>query len=348
MSFRDNLIHLRATHNMTQEQLAMMLGVSRQAVTKWESDRSYPEMDKLIKMCQIFDCTLDELVQGDLTGRQAPQASPSNPSTPPADVFDYDKTMRTFGLKIAFGVAAFIMGTALAMPFLSEDGPTLAPILGITDNVAAALGTFIILLGIAAGLALIIPASLARAQFVRAHPFIEDFYTSEDKTKARASFAYQLVGGILCIFVGVSLVILFGSYETSTLGVTLMLACVSIGVAFIVNGSMTLGRINIENYNRSAAEDMEEAEFEAAPIAEEHKGRLRRTRTTDKRIGAICGTIMILATAIALLLLFVPFANGTVDSYSSGLVAFFWLPWPIGGLLCGIVALLMKAFEPKE
>ena len=44
MSFRDNLIHLRAVNNMTQEQLAMLLGVSRQSVTKWESEKSYPEM----------------------------------------------------------------------------------------------------------------------------------------------------------------------------------------------------------------------------------------------------------------------------------------------------------------
>lgn len=58
---------MRATRNMTQEQLAVQLDVSRQSVTKWESERSYPEMDKLLKMCDLFDCTLDELVQGDLT-----------------------------------------------------------------------------------------------------------------------------------------------------------------------------------------------------------------------------------------------------------------------------------------
>lgn len=37
---------------MTQEQLAMMVGVSRQSVTKWEAERAYPEMDKLLKLCQ--------------------------------------------------------------------------------------------------------------------------------------------------------------------------------------------------------------------------------------------------------------------------------------------------------
>lgn len=70
MSFRDNLQHLRATRNLTQEQLAMLLGVSRQSVSKWEAERAYPEMDKLLKLCDLFGCTLDELVSGDLTGRR--------------------------------------------------------------------------------------------------------------------------------------------------------------------------------------------------------------------------------------------------------------------------------------
>ena len=75
MSFRDNLQYLRATHSMTQEQLAMMVGVSRQSVTKWEAERAYPEMDKLLKLCQIFDCTLDDLVTGDLTARSEEHTS---------------------------------------------------------------------------------------------------------------------------------------------------------------------------------------------------------------------------------------------------------------------------------
>lgn len=85
MSFRDNLQHLRATRNMTQEQLAMLLGVSRQTVTKWEAEKSNPEMDKLIDMCRIFDCTLDDLVRGDLTDR--PREAVAMPSSgAPVDV----------------------------------------------------------------------------------------------------------------------------------------------------------------------------------------------------------------------------------------------------------------------
>ena len=122
MSFRDNLQHLRATHAMTQEQLALMLGVSRQSVTKWEAEKSYPEMDKLLKLCQIFDVTLDDLVQGDLTTSAPTPAVQARAAIlreaaggPPQDVCGYDEHMRTFAWKIAWGVFAILAGVALLM-----------------------------------------------------------------------------------------------------------------------------------------------------------------------------------------------------------------------------------------
>ncbi len=67
MSFRTNLQYLRAQRNMTQERLAMLLGVSRRAISKWESEKAYPEMDKLLMICDLFGCTLDDLVLGDVS-----------------------------------------------------------------------------------------------------------------------------------------------------------------------------------------------------------------------------------------------------------------------------------------
>ena len=64
MSFKENLQYLRGSRNMTQEQLAMLLGVSRQAISKWESEKAYPEMDKLLMLCDMFGVTLDDLVMG--------------------------------------------------------------------------------------------------------------------------------------------------------------------------------------------------------------------------------------------------------------------------------------------
>lgn len=62
MTFGDKLSKLRKENNYTQEQLADVLSVSRQAISKWESDVTYPETDKLIKICNLFQCSTDYLL----------------------------------------------------------------------------------------------------------------------------------------------------------------------------------------------------------------------------------------------------------------------------------------------
>ena len=54
MSFADNLKKIRKENNLSQEQLADELGVSRQAISKWESSVAYPEMDKIIMICNVL------------------------------------------------------------------------------------------------------------------------------------------------------------------------------------------------------------------------------------------------------------------------------------------------------
>ncbi len=67
MSFGTNLQFLRKMHrSMTQENLAEIMGVSRQTITKWESDAAYPEMDKLLKLSDFFSCGLDRLLREDM------------------------------------------------------------------------------------------------------------------------------------------------------------------------------------------------------------------------------------------------------------------------------------------
>lgn len=346
MSFRDNLIHLRASRNMTQEQLAMLLGVSRQSVTKWESEKSYPEMDKLLNMCQVFDCTLDDLVQGDLTGRVSDPAVAMAAGMAPVDVFGYDEHMRRFASKIANGVMAIILGVALSICLFSAGDPTTRSFLAFPENIAAALGILCVFCGVAIGLSLIIPARLNHSHFVRSHPYIEDFYNEEDKAQARSTFAMELIGGICAIFLGVCIVIFFdGTAYEDSLGVSLMLGCIAVGVRFIIHGAMTLSRTNVANYNMAAGEVMEPSEINQADIPPAQKSDLLNRQRTSKRVGAVCGCIMICATIIGLMLLFVPLAQG---GDADAVNRFFWLPWPIGGLLCGIAALLIKGFSNDE
>lgn len=67
MSFGQNLQFLRKMSNkMTQEELAEKLGVSRQTISKWELDMVYPEMNKLVELCNLFSCSMDQLVREDM------------------------------------------------------------------------------------------------------------------------------------------------------------------------------------------------------------------------------------------------------------------------------------------
>ncbi len=74
MTLGDKLSRLRKQHNYTQEQLADIVGVSRQSISKWESDAAYPETDKLIVLSKLFHCTVDYLLNDDMD-ESAPSAT---------------------------------------------------------------------------------------------------------------------------------------------------------------------------------------------------------------------------------------------------------------------------------
>lgn len=64
--FSENLKKIRKENNLSQEQLADELGVSRQAISKWESSTAYPEMDKIIALCEKFNLNIDDLLHKDI------------------------------------------------------------------------------------------------------------------------------------------------------------------------------------------------------------------------------------------------------------------------------------------
>ena len=61
-----NLKKLRKEENLSQEQLADLLGVSRQSVSKWETEEAYPEMDKILLLCSKFNFDINDLLNGDI------------------------------------------------------------------------------------------------------------------------------------------------------------------------------------------------------------------------------------------------------------------------------------------
>lgn len=62
MNFAQKLIQLRRQHSMSQEDLADRLGVSRQAVSRWEQNSSYPDLPNLQRICKVFSISADYLI----------------------------------------------------------------------------------------------------------------------------------------------------------------------------------------------------------------------------------------------------------------------------------------------
>lgn len=318
----------------------MLLGVSRQSVTKWEAEKSYPEMDKLLKLCQIFECSLDDLVQGDLTARVTETRAASVPAGPPTDVCGFDEHQRRLARQVPAGVAAILVGCGLG--FLAEGRFAL---LGADADV---LMIVLILLGVLVGLAFFIPAGMEHAAFVRAHPYVEDFYTEDDRVSARRSFTRAMVAGIALIFAGsVCIMVLGDDRATEREGLCLLMLFLAAGVWLIVRYGMLLGRTNVAEYNRSVAEDLEVEEIVSAQVDEEVREALLERERSGDRVAAVCGVIMIVATIVAFILLFAPvFSSDDLSNFNpEGTSAmWFWMSWVVGGLLCAIVSILMGAF----
>lgn len=69
MSLGTNIQYLRKLNKLTQEQFAEQMDITRQTVSRWESDEVTPELSKLIEMCSAFSCKLDELVREDMSSK---------------------------------------------------------------------------------------------------------------------------------------------------------------------------------------------------------------------------------------------------------------------------------------
>ena len=118
MNFSEKLSKLRKEKNYTQEQLAELLGVSRQAVSKWESGTAYPETTTLIEIGKLFDCSMDYLLKEEITEKTATQ-----------DVSLYERIKRTYEKLISepnksrakriLKIAAIVLAVILAVDVIS-------------------------------------------------------------------------------------------------------------------------------------------------------------------------------------------------------------------------------------
>lgn len=106
MTTGDKLAKLRKENNYTQEQFAELLGVSRQAVSKWESDIAFPETEKLIRISELYGCSVDYLLKEDAAA----------PSAEPADLEDEEDKKPLFTVYTRFPKERISKISVLGLP----------------------------------------------------------------------------------------------------------------------------------------------------------------------------------------------------------------------------------------
>lgn len=112
MTLREKLIVLRDKANLSQMELANRLGVSRQAVSRWESGDTTPTMDKLKALAKLYGVSLDWLCS-DTVDRELPEAAKPEADRPPDDApagkeGEKKQKIRAIAIALAIVVIAFV------------------------------------------------------------------------------------------------------------------------------------------------------------------------------------------------------------------------------------------------
>lgn len=304
MSLGQNLQFLRKRDNITQEQLAESLEISRQSVSKWESDTTYPEMDKLLQLANLFHCSLDDLVQKDISSLYV------------EDKCNYNQFMNQFSKRITTGVGLILGGVTL-MLFLDA---FFSHIQGFDmEELSGILFLFFVIVAVA----IFIVSGLQRSYFEKKYPYIENFYSDEEKEAFHKKLIQFITTGVVLIIFGMILAttidavispyhIIRDSIDLDMLGGALFMFLVTIAVILFTYAGTQDSKYNIERYN----------------LMHDHNSQ---TYKNDKKIGIICGSIMMVATMIFL-----------GCGFLGNLWHSAWVVYPIFGIACGIVSMVIN------
>ena len=116
MALSDKLYELRKKGGLSQEQLAEQLGVSRQAISKWESGKAIPESDTLVSISEYFHVTLDYLMKENDAADSESEPVVSNENDTPST--DTGKVKRILGIVICVSGIVFLIIWGLVSVFI--------------------------------------------------------------------------------------------------------------------------------------------------------------------------------------------------------------------------------------
>lgn len=268
MNLSERITEQRRIRGWSQEELAYRLGVSRQAVSKWESSQSTPDLERIIQMSELFGVTTDWLLKGEIIESYSYEEDPKQQNiriVTREEAMDFLNQRSLKAQKIAFATMLCIVSPAplIILAAMAEQG-----IPGLSDNTAALIG-LIALFGMIAYAVYLFMISGAKEEpyrFLKTEPYELEAGAAERimERKSRYMVTYHQgisTGVVLCIL---SVVPLLASVllerDVMVVGsVGLLLVIVASGVRKIICVSMIRSGFSVllqdEGYSVSARKE---------------------------------------------------------------------------------------------
>lgn len=332
MILAEKIINLRKKNGWSQEELAEKLGVTRQSISKYEGAQSIPDLDKILKLSEIFGVTTDYLIKDELEEEEyAPSQMQENESESDRSVHKVTMEMANEYLQIidwSAGKTAFATMLCILSPIvlLMLGAMSEMPDYHISENVAAGIGicVLIVLIAIAVTIFILCGMKTKKYEFMEKED-IETAYgvsgmVKEKRDAYHSLYVTQLVIGIACCIC--SVIPLFGTLAVSesdfymVSAVCMLLALVAIGTYFIVRSAAKMNAMN---------QLLEEEDY------------TRQKKHENKKMSGPVTVYWLIATAIYLAWSF------TTNDWDRT-----WIIWPVVGVLFPAFYAIVNGIRKKS
>ena len=332
MILAEKIINLRKKNGWSQEELAEKLGVTRQSISKYEGAQSIPDLDKILKLSEIFGVTTDYLIKDELEEEEyAPSQMHENESESDRSVHKVTMEMANEYLQIidwTAGKTAFATMLCILSPIvlLMLGAMSEMPDYHISENAAAGIGicVLIVLIAIAVTIFILCGMKTKKYEFMEKED-IETVYgvsgmVKEKRDAYHSMYVTQLVIGIACCIC--SVIPLFGTLAVSesdfymVSAVCMLLALVAIGTYFIVRSAAKMNAMN---------QLLEEEDY------------TRQKKHENKKMSGPVMVYWLIATAIYLAWSF------TTNDWDRT-----WIIWPVVGVLFPAFYAIVNGIRKKS
>lgn len=332
MILADKIINLRKKNGWSQEELAEKLGVTRQSISKYEGAQSIPDLDKILKLSEIFGVTTDYLIKDELEEEEyAASQMQENESESDRSVHKVTMEMANEYLQIidwSAGKTAFATMLCILSPIvlLMLGAMSEMPNYHISENAAAGIGicVLIVLIAIAVTIFILCGMKTKKYEYMEKED-IETAYgvsgmVKEKRDAYHSPYVTQLVIGITCCIC--SVIPLFGTLAVSesdfymVSAVCMLLTLVAIGTYFIVRSAAKMNAMN---------QLLEEEDY------------TRQKKHENKKMSGPVTVYWLIATAIYLAWSF------TTNDWDRT-----WIIWPVVGVLFPAFYAIVSGIRKKS